>query len=330
MASIDIVIPCYNYGRFLSEAVSSVLSQGIEDLRVLIIDNASTDESADVARELAARDSKVQVSLHTVNQGATASYNEGIDWAEADYFLVLDADDMLAPGALRRAMNIMEKEPGIAFTHGIELNCRHGETLPSIDNPADGRWKITPGLKYIEDTCLVPVCIVGANTVIRRTSAQKAVGYYRKTLPYSDDFEMWLRLATVGDVASTGVIQAIRRIHTAQHSEQFRSAQHRDFNERERAFASFFAHEGKVLPNRERLMRQVRVQLGKHAYWSSVSHYYRGRKDVAAELMRFSRERRGMAGFVPPLDWLLRMKNPVRRMKNVVREAAARRTLPHP
>src|SRR5262245_3553031 len=104
MSSVDVVIPCYQYGRFLRECVSSVLTQGVSHIRVLIIDNASTDGSAEIARQLAAEDSRIEVAAHSHNVGPTASYNEGIDWASAEYFVLLDADDLLAPGCLARAL----------------------------------------------------------------------------------------------------------------------------------------------------------------------------------------------------------------------------------
>lgn len=331
MASVDVVIPCYQYGRFLPEAVISVLSQGVPDLRILIIDNASTDGSADVARKLAELQPEIHVSLHTVNQGSTASYNEGIDWARADYFLLLDADDMLAPGALRRALRIMEQNRKVAFTHGIEAHAVDGVVTPpptvDDDDTGDG-WQVTDGWKFIEQLCRTPVNIVGANTVIRRTSVQKAAGHYRETLPYTDDLEMWLRLATFGDVAVTPHVQAIRRIHAQQRSERYRNAQLLDFRERERAFFSFFEHEGGVHPGRRALEQQVRRELGKHAYWSALSHYFRGKKQVAAELMAFSRERRGRAGLLPPLDWLFRMNNPIGRVREVLQEAMLQRQRP--
>ena len=89
MKSVDVVIPNYNYGRYLRACVGSVLSQDVEKLRVLIVDNASTDDSPEVARELAAMDPRVELRLHETNLGPHASFNEGIDWAESDYFLIL-------------------------------------------------------------------------------------------------------------------------------------------------------------------------------------------------------------------------------------------------
>jgi glycosyltransferase involved in cell wall biosynthesis len=98
MPSVDIVIPCYNHGSFLPDSVASVLSQKIDDLRILIVDNASTDGSADVAQQLASGDARIELLSRNTNQGPHASFNAGIDWARGDYFLILCADDLLSPG----------------------------------------------------------------------------------------------------------------------------------------------------------------------------------------------------------------------------------------
>ena len=88
MGSIDVVVPCFQYGRFLRDSVGSVLRQEISSLRVLIIDNGSTDNSLEVARQLASEDKRIQIIAHGINLGQQASFNEGIDWARADYFMI--------------------------------------------------------------------------------------------------------------------------------------------------------------------------------------------------------------------------------------------------
>ena len=118
MNTIDIAIPNYNQARFLPSAVQSVLAQGIDDIRVLIIDNCSTDNSLEVAEELAERDGRISLVRHTQNVGAIASFNEAIDWASATFFTILAADDQLADGSLRRSLAVMEANPAAAFAYG--------------------------------------------------------------------------------------------------------------------------------------------------------------------------------------------------------------------
>ncbi len=113
MSSVSVVIPCYMYGHFLEECAASVLDdqEGV-DVRVLIIDDASPDDSAEVAHKIAARDPRVEVIVHEANQGNIATINEGLlDWADGDYWTVLSADDRLTPGALRRARDLLDAHP---------------------------------------------------------------------------------------------------------------------------------------------------------------------------------------------------------------------------
>jgi glycosyltransferase involved in cell wall biosynthesis len=108
MNSFDVIVPCYRYGHFLRECVESVLSQAVENVRILIIDDASPDNTAEVAADLVREDSRVPFVRHTINKGHIATYNEWIEWASADYMLLLSADDYLLPGALSRAANLLD------------------------------------------------------------------------------------------------------------------------------------------------------------------------------------------------------------------------------
>src|SRR5687767_7873152 len=136
MPSVDICIPSYNYARYLGDCINSILSQGIDDLRILVVDNASTDDSVEVARRFAAADPRIEVRARPVNLGPHASFNEGVDWASADYFMILCADDFLAPGALRFAIQRMEEHPSATFVHGPDLEYRNGQPKPQQDADA--------------------------------------------------------------------------------------------------------------------------------------------------------------------------------------------------
>src|SRR5215469_6462623 len=114
MNQVDVVIPCYNYAHYLRQCVESVLLQTGVAVRVLIIDDASADDTALVGSGLAAQDSRVEFRRHLTNQGHIATYNEGLlDWASNEYSLLLSADDMLTPGALARSVRLLNSHPDV-------------------------------------------------------------------------------------------------------------------------------------------------------------------------------------------------------------------------
>ena len=251
MSSIDVVIPCFQYGRFLRASVGSVLQQDVESLRVLIIDNSSPDNSLAVARQLASEDPRVHVIAHERNLGPLASFNEGIDWATADYMMTLDADDLLVPGCLRRAMSILDEDQSVVFCHGGE-QCVSGDEAISVENSAeqsDAEWRISSGTEFIKRLCLKGYNFVGNPTVVRRTDIQKSIGHYDTDLTYAVDMNMWLRLATRGKVAETSTVQGIRRLHPGQMTQIYREAPVRDLIEHLNNFEHFFKHEGAKLPS---------------------------------------------------------------------------------
>src|SRR5215469_4984355 len=207
MSSVDVFVPCYRYGHFLRECVESVLSQSGVSVRVLIIDDASPDSTAEVAATLVSEDPRVRFIRHIENKGHIATYNEGIEWASADYMLLLSADDYLLPGALKRAADLMDAYPEVGFTFGnvIELSAS-GREMPTkkivyATNNSD--ICILEGRDFIELSGadnLVATC-----SAIVRTELQKRVGGYRHDLPHTGDMEMWLRFAAH---ASVGFVSA--------------------------------------------------------------------------------------------------------------------------
>src|SRR6478735_3073425 len=109
-SGVDVIVPCYRYAHFLRECVESVLTNSSSKVkvRVLIIDDASPDNTAEVAEALVQKDSRITFVRHAVNRGHIATYNEGIEWIAAKYMLLLSADDYLLPGALARSIALMD------------------------------------------------------------------------------------------------------------------------------------------------------------------------------------------------------------------------------
>lgn len=285
MPGIDVAIPCYNYAHFLPECIGSVLSQDVDGLRVIVIDNASTDDSVGVARELA-RDPRVEIVCHEKNLGPHASFNEAIDRAEADYFMILCADDILTADTLRHGIDMMERSPRISCVLGAFAEPWVGAVAPDLMRQPGG-GEIVGGDAFIEGCCAVAGLNVPAHAMLVRTSVQKKIGHYRATLPLMDDLEMAMRLATAGRIGRLQGPLVIQRLHGSNLSQSFWQDHLNELSERAAVFSSFFAHEGNDLTGGQKMHRAARRRLAEMAFWSAVSHVVRGRSREGRDIFRF-------------------------------------------
>ncbi|MDV8149799.1 glycosyltransferase [Arthrobacter sp. B10-11] len=214
-AAVTVVVPCYNYGRFLPAVVHSVLAQERVAARVIIVDDASPDGSADVARSLAAADPRITLVCHERNQGHIATYNDGLGRVETEFVALVSADDLLAPGALGRATDLMTAHPGVGMVYGMPLEFDDASGAP--DAPAfdrKGSWTVWSGREWLQWACWRGRCFILSPEVVMRTEAMRQVGPYNAELPHSGDLEYWIRTAARWDVGRiNGPAQAYYRVH---------------------------------------------------------------------------------------------------------------------
>ncbi len=276
---VDVVIPCYNYGRFLGGCVAGALDdQPGVDVRVLIIDDASQDDSAEVAQKLAAGDDRIEVKIHEVNRGHIATFNEGLmDWAEGDYCVLISADDRLAPGALRRAAGLMDAHPEVGFVFGNAVEFRDDNDLrPTLTEPRG--QTIWPGHRWIKQRFRDANTCIFSPEVVVRTSLQHRVGGYNPDLYHTSDVEMWIRLAAYADVGFIRVDQAYYRRHDKNMSLELGN-QLVTLSQLRAAFEGMLRQCGDVLPDAAALSAAVHKKLAKQALWSAFRAYDRHRTD---------------------------------------------------
>ena len=281
MSTVDVVVPCYNYARYLRACVGSVLSQPGVRVRVLVIDDASIDDTARVGQELAASRREVEFLRHEVNRGHIATYNEGlIDWSTADYTVLLSADDMLAPGSLSRAVRIMDADKGIGMVYGRPIHFEQEAALKKIDTREE-EYTLFSGAEWLEGRCRTGQNVISSPEVVVRGSVQRAVGGYRPELPHSGDLEMWLRIAAVSSIAYVrGVPQAFYRVHPASMLRTRYKSSFVDLQHRKAAFDSFFSREPGIA-DAERLNGLANRALAREALWDACRAYDRNQVEEA-------------------------------------------------
>jgi|SRR5690348_14923213 len=292
MNSVDVVIPCYKYGHYLRGCVDSVLSQPGVDVRVLIIDDCSPDNTAEVGKSLAVSDVRVSFRRHEVNRGHICTYNEGLlEWAAGDYCVLLSADDFLAPGALERAARIMDANEQVVMTFGSAVKVySDGRTEPAEPGCIDPAFRIVPGQEMLADFCRTAENFVPTPTVVARTSVQKSVGGYCLDLPHAGDMEMWMRFSAAGSVAILKAEQAFYRFHGSNMHVSYFQEPIRDLRERKAVFDRFFDLNGSRIENAARLREIAYTNLGWSAFWTGSRAFEAGQDEACRDLLSFAVE----------------------------------------
>lgn len=249
--SVSVVVPCYNYGHYLPQAISSILGQPGVELEVVIIDDASTDDSARVAQVIAASDPRVRAICHAENQGHIRTYNEGLFQVDGEYLVLLSADDMLADGALERATALLDRHPTVGFVYGHPPLF---EDEPPAAVSEVRSWSVWSGQDWIGRRAKRGDNVIMSPEVVIRRSIQHAIGGYDPRLPHAGDLEMWLRAAAVADVGRVnGATQAYYRIHDKSMQRTTYASRLADMDQRREAFEVALTGAASRIPDGRRL-----------------------------------------------------------------------------
>lgn len=209
--SVSVVIPCYNYGRYLAAAIDSALDQEGVDVDVLVVDDHSTDDSAQIAQRLAAEDDRVAVIVHEHNAGHIATYNDGLARARGDYLVLLSADDVLPRNAVTRAVALMEHHPTVGLVYGFPDTFSH---RPQDVADRTRSWSVWDGRRWMSRLSRQGRNVIRSPEVVMRRAAWLDAGPYEHQLPHAADMYLWLRTALTWDIGRVnGPAQALYRVH---------------------------------------------------------------------------------------------------------------------
>lgn len=181
---VTVYVPCHDYGRFVDQAVASVVRQIYDDWELLVIDDGSVDETASVAEEWARRHpDRIRVLRHAPARGVRGCANLALEAARGDYIMRLDADDFLDESALLVLAGFLDRHPevGLVYPNYTYVN-EQGEVL-GVEN----RKKIG------EEAKLLDLPAHGACSMVRKR-VLKSVGGYSESYEAQDGYELWLKV----------------------------------------------------------------------------------------------------------------------------------------
>lgn len=263
---VTVAIPSYNGAPFIGEAIASVLAQTFTDFELLIVDDASQDETIAVIRQF--DDPRICLRQNPRRLGLVGNWNACLRQARGEYLCLFHHDDRMRPRFLERCVGVLEQHPcvGYVFTAARWMD-EQGKTIYKYYPPQQD-W-VRNGQEFFQEL----VCgnsIIASGVVVRR-AAYERVGAFDARLRYSVDWEMWLRLARHFDVGFLAEPLVERREHARTESRQFFGVAGRDLREQLAALRIAFdtlPREARELRSSYRMARQAAaaraLQMARH------------------------------------------------------------------
>lgn len=223
---VDVIVPVYNYGIFLDDCLESVVGQTFRNFSVIVIDNASTDDTSEVAQSWCARDDRIRYVRNETNIGPSKSCIKAYRMGDAPYAMFLAADDLLLPTFLEKAVCGLDDHPDCSFAYAlcsrlVDDQIIFGENLFLPYLPT-GPHNITNHLAFTN-------WIYPSFSVIRRSGLGRTDLFevYEKSRPEMilqglGDHFMWLNLCKAGNAYVLNERLGTYRIHNASETSKFR------------------------------------------------------------------------------------------------------------
>lgn len=194
--SVSVCIPVLNGASFLAESVRSTLDQKGIELQLVIVNNGSTDSSAEVARQFLC-DERVQYIHHQEALGMGMDWNRSVDYARHDFVKVLPCDDILLPGSLAREADALQSDPTLSFVASPRrLMTRSGRQVATMRPVSCGQLGESDLQRMLLRSARNPIGEPGAVTF--RKEAFLNCGGFDNSLLYYCDADCWLRLSRSG------------------------------------------------------------------------------------------------------------------------------------
>ena len=188
---VSVCIPSYNHAQFLEECIYSVLNQTLQDLELIICDDASSDNTLTVIDKI--RDQRLKLYQNESNIGPSATAIRANNLSQGEYIHILASDDVMLPDNLKLKVAVLDKYPhaGLVYSDALLINA---------DGKSTGTYWTSEGYRPVRGklniqliTCVGNI-IPAISVMMRRTVIDK-VGYFDPSIKYAQDLDLWLRIA---------------------------------------------------------------------------------------------------------------------------------------
>lgn len=224
LMSVSVIIPAYNAGSFIEDAIASVLSQETAIAEIIVVNDGSTDRDY---RALERLHGAIRV-IDQPNRGVSAARNRGCEIATGEYVAILDADDIWLPGKLRRQMQHLRAHTDIdaVFCRGLLWLPSHADAqwrLPEISRDSLESAPASSHLYYADFLCSIPAA---PSTMVVKRSVWRDLGGFNEQLRYGEDHDFYLRLSHGHRVDLLHIVGMLYRRHSSSATATVQSKNH--------------------------------------------------------------------------------------------------------
>jgi glycosyltransferase involved in cell wall biosynthesis len=208
--AVSVCIPARNSAAYLAPAIDSVLAQEHHDFELVVVDNASTDETAAICARY--DDPRFRVARFEESVGQAANWNRCLDLATADYVVLLHSDDELRPGFLKQAVQMLEANQDVGLVHCTVQHIDEAGSDLELQRVAENDF--VDRNDAILRRLLLGGCLINVAGVMVRKDAYERVGRFTERVVWGVDWHMWIRLAMERPVGYLAEPLARYREHT--------------------------------------------------------------------------------------------------------------------
>lgn len=200
---LSIIIPIYQVESYIERCLTSIVNQGCNDCEIILVDDASTDSSMAIARNvLKDSDVNVQFLKHETNSGLSAARNTGIRAANADYLLFVDSDDSLADGALSAFIRFIDESNADCIVGNYKVVSDEGEYVSK-------KYGVYRSLDFLTDIRLAysmgDIPIMAWNKCIKTELVRNKNLYFKEGICHEDELWTFLLVNNIESLVLTGV-----------------------------------------------------------------------------------------------------------------------------
>ncbi len=217
---ISVIMSVYNGEDYLTEAIDSVLNQTFKDFELIIIDDCSTDSTAEILNQYACEDDRVKVYTNETNLRLPSSLNKALSLSKGEYVARMDADDICLPNRLEKQYEFMKNNPNVALSSCRFMTVKNGVVASGGCGGRNDNDSIK-ALLLVTNPILHPGIIAKAEVI-------KELGY-DKDFTCTEDMELWTRFVMAGyEVEILPEYLMIYRLHDKQITETTLAKQHKE------------------------------------------------------------------------------------------------------